>query len=146
MPTFLSVAVLALAPAQAVPEAPTGYGWLLLRALLALAAVCLLAYVVLRFLSKRVYGTAAGGGLMRVVARLPLEPRRSLYLVEVAGRYLLVGLGENGAPTTLGEIDAAKVTASAPAAPAPSFLEVLRERLGGGSSKSPPPPSGTEAP
>ena len=129
MPTCLSVAVLALAPAQAVPEAPTGYGWLLLRALLALAAVCLLAYVVLRFLSRRVYGAAAGGGLMRVVARLPLEPRRSLYLVEVAGRYLLVGLGENGAPTTLAEIDAATVKAVTPAASHPSFIEVLRLRL-----------------
>jgi flagellar protein FliO/FliZ len=130
VPTLISVAsLLALAPAQTVPEAPSGYGWLLLRALLALAAVCLLAYVVLRFLSKRVYGTAAGGGLMRVVARLPLEPRRSLYLVEVAGRYLLVGLGENGAPTTLAEIDAATVKQGAPAARRPSFLEVLRGKL-----------------
>jgi flagellar protein FliO/FliZ len=139
----LSVVLLAI-PAQAVPEAPSGYGWLLLRGLLALAAVCLLAYVVLKYLGKRVYGAGAGGGLMRIVARLPLEPRRSLYLVEVAGRYLLVGTGENGAPATLAEIDAATVKASAPAAPGPSgpsFLEVLRERLGGGTSK-PPPPSG----
>jgi flagellar protein FliO/FliZ len=146
VPTLLSVAI-AMAPAQAVPEAPSGYGWLLLRALLALAAVCLLAYVVLKFLGKRVYGAAAGGGLMRVVARLPLEPRRSLYLVEVAGRYLLVGLGENGAPTTLAEIDAATVTASAPAAPSPSFLEVLRGRLrdrAGPGPAAPPPPKGEE--
>lgn len=134
---LLSIVLLAI-PAQAVPEAPSGYGWLLLRALLALAAVCVLAYVVLRFLSKRVYGTAAGGGFMRVVARLPLEPRRSLYLVEVAGRYLLVGLGENGAPSTLAEIDAATVTAAAAAPPAPSFLEVLRSRLGGGPGKEAP--------
>lgn len=143
VPTLLSVAsMLAMAPAQTVPEAPSGYGWLLLRALLALAAVCLLAYVVLRFLSRRVYGTAAGGQLMRVVARLPLEPRRTLYLVEVAGRYLLVGLGENGAPTTLAEIDAATVTASAADAPHPSFLEVLRARLPGGRG-NPPPPAAT---
>jgi flagellar protein FliO/FliZ len=141
VPTLLSVALLA-APAQAVPEAPSGYGWLLLRALLALAAVCLLAYVVLRYLGRRVYGAAAGGGLMRIVARLPLEPRRSLYLVEVAGRFLLVGLGENGAPTTLAEIDAAQVKEATPAAPAPSFLDVLRGRLqkGPGPSDAPPPP------
>jgi flagellar protein FliO/FliZ len=141
--TLISVAsVLAMAQAQTVPEAPSGYGWLLLRTLLALAGVCLLAYVVLRFLSKRVYGAQAGGGLMRVVARLPLEPRRSLYLVEVAGRYLLVGTGENGAPTTLAEIDAATVKASAAEAPHPSFLEVLRARLRRESSASadaPPP-------
>ena len=143
MSTLFSVASLfAMAPAQTVPEAPAGYGWLLLRALLALAAVCLLAYVVLRFLSKRVYGTAAGGGLMRVVARLPLEPRRSLYLVEVAGRYLLVGLGENGAPTTLAEIDAATVKSSAAEAPHRSFLEVLRGRLrGDGEREAAAPPA-----
>jgi flagellar protein FliO/FliZ len=125
--------MLALAQAQTVPEAPSGYGWLLLRSLLALAAVCLLVYVVLRFLSRRVPGTATGTPLMRIVARLPLEPRRSLYLVEVAGRYLLVGLGENGSPATLAEIDAATVKESAPEAPHPSFLEVLRVRLKSGS-------------
>jgi flagellar protein FliO/FliZ len=148
VPTLLSVvSMLALAQAQTVPEAPSGYGWLLLRGLLALAAVCLLAYVVLRFLSRRVYGTAAGGGLMRVVARLPLEPRRSLYLVEVAGRYLLVGLGENGAPTTLAEIDAATVKAGAAETPHPSFLEVLRGRLQGGKGgPTAPPPAGGQEP
>jgi flagellar biogenesis protein FliO len=81
---------------------------------------------------------------MRVVARLPLEPRRSLYLVEVAGRYLLVGLGENGAPTTLAEIDAATVRASAQAAPHRPFLEVLRERLRGDGGREPAAPAAGE--
>ena len=142
MPTlFALTSALAMVPAQAVPEAPSGYGWLLLRALLALVAVCLLAYVVLRFLGKRVYGAPAGEGLMRIVARLPLEPRRSLYLVEVAGRHLLIGTGENGAPATLAEIDAATVKAASPPAPHPSFIEVLRSRLQGGQGASSSPPA-----
>jgi flagellar biogenesis protein FliO len=31
---------------------------------------------------------------MRVVGRLPLEPRRSIYLVQVGGRCLVVGVGD----------------------------------------------------
>lgn len=47
---------------------------------------------------------------MRVVGRLALEPRRSIYLVEVGGRCFLVGVGD-GPMTMLSELDAA------PAAP-----------------------------
>ncbi len=82
---------------------PTGYGLYLLQTLLALGAVCLLAYVVLRWVSKRFHGLGRPGGRMRLIERLPLEPRRSLYLVEVEDRRFLVGSGENGI-TLLSEI------------------------------------------
>jgi flagellar biogenesis protein FliO len=42
---------------------------------------------------------------MRVVGRLALEPRRSIYLVEIGGRCFMVGVGE-GPMTMLGEVDA----------------------------------------
>ena len=42
---------------------------------------------------------------MDVVARVPLEPRRSLYVVEVAGKTLLVGTSEMGL-SVLSELDA----------------------------------------
>jgi flagellar protein FliO/FliZ len=75
---------------------PTGYGLYLLQTLLALGAVSLLAYVVLRYGLKRVYGRAREGAKLRVIEHLPLEPRRSVYLVEVGERYLLLGTGERG--------------------------------------------------
>lgn len=78
------------------PTVPTGYGLYLLQTLLALGAVCLLAYVVLRWGAKRLYGVGRPGQRMRLIERLPLEPRRSLYLIEVAGRRLLVGSAESG--------------------------------------------------
>lgn len=78
------------------PAVPSGYGLYLLQTLLALGAVCALAYVVLRWGAKRLYGIGRPGQQMRLVERLPLDPRRSLYLVEVAGRQLLVGSSENG--------------------------------------------------
>ena len=50
----------------------------------------------------------AGNGAMRIISRLPLEARRSLYLVEAAGSYLLIGAGEGGL-STLATLDAEQV-------------------------------------
>ena len=75
---------------------PTGYGLYLLQTLLALGVVCLLAFVLLRWGAKWLYGAGRSGQRMRLVERLPLEPRRALYLVEVAGRRLVLGSSENG--------------------------------------------------
>ena len=46
--------------------------------------------------------------VMKVVARLSLEARRSLYVVEVAGQYLLIGAGEGGL-STLATLEATQV-------------------------------------
>ncbi len=78
-----------------------GYGLYLVQTLLALGAVCLLAWIVLRWGLKRVYGRGREGRLMRVVDRLPLEPRRALWVVEVAGRYLLLSTSEQGSAISL---------------------------------------------
>lgn len=75
----------------------------------ALAVVCALAVVLLRLFARR----PTGSSRLKILERLPLEPRRSLYLVEAGGRVLLVGVGD-GAMATLAELDAAAI-ASAPA-------------------------------
>ena len=64
---------------------------------LALASAALL--VILR-VGLRSPSLTAG---MRVVGRLPLEPRRSIYLVEIEGRRLVVGVGD-GPMTLLSEL------------------------------------------
>jgi flagellar biogenesis protein FliO len=43
-------------------------------------------------------------GLLRVVGRVPLSPRHSIYLVRAGERTLLIGTGAQGAPTLLGEL------------------------------------------
>ena len=58
-----------------------------------------------------------------MVSRVPLEPRRSLYVVEVAGKTLLVGTSEMGL-SVLSELDAQEVAARKQATP--SFGEVVR--------------------
>lgn len=86
---------------------PGGYGVSLLQTLLALAAVCILAWVVLRWSAKR--GLNLGVGRIKVLERTPLDGRRALYLVEVGDRVLLVGAGEGGAPALLAELDPAEL-------------------------------------
>ena len=108
----------------ALLQAPGGYAVSLLQTLLALGAVCILAWVVLRWSARR--GLGLGRGRVRVLERVPLDGRRSLYLVEVAGRVLLIGAGEGGAPTTLAELDPDDLP---PAPERPKSLGELVERL-----------------
>jgi flagellar protein FliO/FliZ len=100
------------------------YGDLLLTSLLVLGGVCIAAFVVVRLVGRLLAtGRTHGAHLMGVVARLPLEPRRSLYVVEVAGKTLLVGTSEMGL-SLLSELDAGQVRAQVAARP--SFGELVR--------------------
>ena len=82
------------AAAQTVGEG--GYGGLLVTTVLLLVAVCVVAYVVVRLLRRGLEGRAVGASIVSVIARVPLEPRRSLYVVRVGGRTLLLGASEMG--------------------------------------------------
>lgn len=115
--------------------AAASYGDLLVTSLVVLAAVCLAAFAIVklagRFLAT---GRARGAHLLDVVARVPLEPRRSLYVVAVAGKTLLVGTSEMGL-SVLTELDGAEVAARS--VPQPSFGDLVRSawsRRKGGST------------
>jgi flagellar protein FliO/FliZ len=100
------------------------YGDLLMTSLLVLGAVCIAAFVAVRVVGRLLAtGRATGAHLMAVVARLPLEPRRSLYVIEVAGKTLLVGTSEMGL-SMLSELDGGHVRAQVAARP--SFGELVR--------------------
>lgn len=82
------------------PLPPTGGGflWALVQTLAALGVVCAVAYVTLRVILPKLggLGLRRTTGLVHIVDALPLEPRRTLYVVEVNGKYLLVGASEAG--------------------------------------------------
>jgi len=106
------------------------YGAFLLQTLLVLAVVCVVAWVVLRFGVRRLHLGGAHGPL-RIVARLPLEARRSLYIVDAAGKLLLIGVGEGGPMAVLAELDPAAVEQALAASarePRAGWLELLRRR------------------
>jgi flagellar biogenesis protein FliO len=67
-----------------------------------LFAIGLMCWVAYRLWSR------SSSPVMKVVARISLEARRSLYVVEVAGQYLLIGAGEGGL-STLATLEATQV-------------------------------------
>ena len=104
------------------------YGDLLVTSLVVLVAACVAAYVIVRVVGRLVAtGRARGAALLDVVARVPLEPRRALYVVEVANKTLLVGTSEMGL-AVLSELDGDVVRARVAAAP-PSFVDMVRAAL-----------------
>jgi flagellar protein FliO/FliZ len=103
-----------------------GVGWeSLALSFLSLGVVCLVAYFALKLLAGKGFGR--GTGAIRMVARLPLEPRRSVYVIEAAGRCFLVGVGD-GPMSVLAELDKAALPAEAVPA-TPKFAEVLARVL-----------------
>lgn len=104
--------------------AGASYGDLLVTSMIVLVVVCAAAFIAVRVLGRWIAtGRARGAHLLDVVARLPLEPRRSLYVVEVAGKTLLVGTSEMGL-SVLSELDGSEVRARAVARP--TFAEMVR--------------------
>jgi flagellar protein FliO/FliZ len=103
-----------------------GLGGSFALSLASLAIVCLLAYGALRWLSHR--GIGRSDGPVQVLARCTLEPRRAVYLLQVAGRCFLVGVGD-GPMSLIAEIDPATVKSeigrAAPESAGVRFAEVL---------------------
>jgi flagellar biosynthetic protein FliO len=95
------------APPATVPDLPS-MGTSLAVSFLSLGVVCAVAWLALRWLSRRGVGQGASG-FLKVRARMTLEPRRSLYVVEAGARAFLVGTSEAGM-SMLAELDAGAVT------------------------------------
>jgi flagellar biosynthetic protein FliO len=103
-----------------------GIGWeSLTLSFVSLGVVCLVAWGTLRLLAGRGVGKAQGA--IRVVARCPLEPRRSVFVIETAGRCFLVGVGD-GPMALLAELDADKLP-KPEATPGARFTDVLARVL-----------------
>ena len=73
------------------------YGWMLLRMVAVLAAVCGLAYVILRWGLRRFAPFDPDQtGRLEVVERLGVAPKQSLLVVRAGDEYLLIGCSESG--------------------------------------------------
>lgn len=79
---------------------------MLLRTLVALGLVCVLAYILVRWVLPRLQFPTATHRLIRIVDTIALDARRSLYVVEVTNRWLLIGSSEAGVQL-ISELDAA---------------------------------------
>jgi flagellar protein FliO/FliZ len=90
-----------------------------------------LAYAALRYWLPKLSGwQQRSGGPIQVIARMPLEPRKNLYIVKAGSEYLLVGTAENSVHMISAlQADALEAYAAAAARPEtapPEFLSVLR--------------------
>ena len=69
---------------------------MLLQTIFALALVCGLAYLIFRVILPRLTVNFGTNNMVRVVDRIGLEARKNLYVIEVAGKWMLVASSENG--------------------------------------------------
>jgi flagellar protein FliO/FliZ len=87
--------------APVVPqEDPESIGWSLVRTVLLLLAVLASIYLTLNVGLRRLMGLQGmplgRKPLVAVVERVPIDQRRSLFVLKAADEYLLVGTGEGG--------------------------------------------------
>lgn len=110
--------------------------------LVTLVAVATLAVLLLTLLRRA--GVGKPGGPLELLARLPLDGRRAVYLVRVGETVYVLG-GSEQALQKLGELPPGAVTQAAES-PAPSFAQVLRRALGMRAQSPPPGPAQLEEP
>jgi flagellar protein FliO/FliZ len=86
--------------AEPTTEEPESLGWMLLRTLLLLGAVLAFIYLTLNVGLRRLMGlqgaTMGRQSVVTVLERVPLDQRRTLFVLKAAEEYLLVGGGEGG--------------------------------------------------
>lgn len=102
------------------------YAGYIVQTIVTLLAVSALAFVVLY--GARRLGVGRPRGPIELVGLLPLDARRSIYLVKVADQVIVVGASEAGF-TKLGELPAGEVPPAAEAHGA-AFSDVLARALG----------------
>jgi flagellar protein FliO/FliZ len=78
---------------------------MLVQTVMALAFVCGLAYLIFRVIMPRLSVGFSSNNMVRVIDRIGLEARKNLYVIEVAGRFLLIAASESGVQL-IAELDA----------------------------------------
>jgi flagellar protein FliO/FliZ len=124
----------------AEPEIPSGVppefegemnlGWTLLRTLLVLGIVVGLAWLTLNVGLRKLLGIrpVVGTRLVTVLERVTLDQKRSLFVVQVADEYLLLG-GSDQSLGLITKLDAKAVAPLKASAPPPVQLSPLLKKL-----------------
>ncbi len=118
-------------------------GWTLVRTLVVLGLVVGLAWLTLNVGLRRLMGLqgpAPGRALVSVLERVPLDQKRSLFVVRAAGEVLLIGGGDS-ALALIAKLDAAEVERirSAATPTNPIQLSPFLQKLLGRKDAPPPP-------
>lgn len=97
MLAFIAVVAAEIQTVPATPTTAVDFTWLFIKMLFVLAAVTIVAILVLKYGMPRTafYKRLSKGGLVRVMARQYIAPRKALYLVEMGKRYMLLGVTDH---------------------------------------------------
>ena len=97
-------------------EAGSSFGWMLLQTLVALLFICAVAWLLLRVMGRYTNGLGPSKSMIEIVERVAIDQRKSLYIMKVTGRWLLVGSSETGLQllTELDPKDAAQAAEANP--------------------------------
>ena len=79
--------------------------WMMMQTIFALLLVCGLAYLIIRVILPRLAISSGTNNMVRVVDRIGLDARKSLYVIEVTGKWMLVAASESGVQL-IAELDA----------------------------------------
>ena len=86
-------------------EAGLSFLWMMVQTILALAVVCGLAYLLFRVVLPKFNFAGSSNSMVRVVDRVAVDARKSLCVIEVAGKWMLIAISENGVQL-VSELDA----------------------------------------
>ncbi len=106
--------------AQVVPTEPATHAgavdftWTFIKMLGMLGIVSVLAVLILKYAVPRtgLMKRFSGSSRMRVIERMPLEPKKSVYMVSICGRYFVIGASEH-AISLVSEIPAVSIEENA---------------------------------
>jgi flagellar biogenesis protein FliO len=119
-------------------------GWTLVRTMVVLGMVIALVYLTLNVGLRKLLGIrpTVGTSVVTVLERVPLDQRRSLFVVEAAGEVLLIG-GSDSSLALLSKLDRAEVERirAAKASGQPVQLSPFLQKLLGRKDAPPPPAS-----
>lgn len=115
---------------QEMPAEEINFGMLILRMFLFLGLILILIYFVLKkLLPFLIKNAGVRNKVVKIVERIPLDPKKSLLVIEVQERTYLIGSTE-GQINVLMELDRDKLDLKPPAAPtASNFDNVLKKVL-----------------
>lgn len=125
---FLPCTVWAQATKSVVEPSVPAYGSMLLNMVISLAIVCILAFVLLKWGLKRLADRQTEGSDIYVLSRVAIEPRRSLLVVKVASKTLLLSSSESGI-SFIQELDAQDASVFAHSSTAPKKKSFSLELL-----------------
>lgn len=94
---LLAAAVTEIEMVPATSETAMDFTWLFLKMLFILGAVTILAVLILKYGIPRTsfYKRMSKGRLFRVITMQHVAPRKSLYLVEICNKFMLLGVTDH---------------------------------------------------